>query len=93
MAQKIKENKFSRSPTLETVTMVERTIDKYSGELNKTELWKKLPRKVMWQTYLNVLNYLKSINKVGVARNEILVYIWNPKIVRKYMSMKDVKYE
>ena len=51
-------NPIARSPTLETVLMVERTIEEYSGELNRTELWKKLPKKVMWQTYLVILNYL-----------------------------------
>ena len=50
---------FIRSPTLETVLMVEQTIDKYSGEFNKTELWKRLPRKVMWQTYLVILDYCR----------------------------------
>lgn len=93
MMQKVKGNSFARSPTLETVIMVEKIIDKYSGELNKTELWKKLPRKVMWQTYLLILAYLESINKIGMARNGILVYIWNPKIAKKYMNMKGVKYE
>ena len=38
-------NIFARSPTLDTVIMVEKTIEKYSGEFNRTELWKNLPRK------------------------------------------------
>ena len=50
MQQQLKQNPFVRSPTLETVLMVEKTIEKYSGEFNRTELWKELPRKVMWQT-------------------------------------------
>ena len=51
MLKQINKNPFMRSPTLDTVLMVERTIEKYSGELNRRELWKRLPRKVMWQTY------------------------------------------
>ena len=93
MEQKNTQNIFARSPTLETVMMIEKTIKENSGELNKTELWKKLPRKVMWQTYSFVLDYLQEINKIGVAKNRILVYIWNPKIAKKYMSMKNIKYE
>ena len=74
----LKENPFVRSPTLDTVLMVERTIEKSSGEFNRTELWKKLPKKVMWQTYLIILDYLQSINKIAIADNGIIVYIWSP---------------
>ncbi|MEX2016981.1 MAG: hypothetical protein WD876_00725 [Candidatus Pacearchaeota archaeon] len=81
-------NIFARSPTLETVSMVEKTIEKYSSEFNKTEIWKKLPKKVMWQTYLVILNYLESINKIGFSRDDILIYLWNPKLAKKYMNMK-----
>lgn len=73
---------FARSPTLDTVLMIEKTIEKYSAEFNRTELWKKLPRKVMWQTYLLVLDYLEAINKIGFAREGIIVYLWNPKLSR-----------
>lgn len=38
-------NIFARSPTLDTVLMIEKVIEKYSGEFNKTRLWKKLPKK------------------------------------------------
>ena len=75
-------NPIARSPTLDTILMIEKTIEKYSAEFNRTELWKKLPRKVMWQTYLLVLDYLEAINKIGFAREGIIVYLWNPKLSR-----------
>ena len=78
-----------RSPTLDTVLMIEKTIEKYSGEFNRTELWKKLPRKVMWQTYLIVLDYLNNINKIAFDRNGTVGYIWNPKLA-KLMSKRPV---
>jgi len=81
-------NIFSRSPTLDTVLMVERTIDKYSGEFNRTEIWKKLPKKVMWQTYLVVLEYLQSVNKIGISKEGIIVYIWSPEIAKRFMNRK-----
>ena len=74
------QNTFARSPTLDTVLMIEKTIEKYSGEINKTEIWKKLPKKVMWQTYLVVLDYLENINKIGIAKGGIVIYLWNPKL-------------
>ena len=82
----------TRSPTLDTVLMVEKTIEKYSGEYNRTEIWKRLPRKVMWQTYLIILGYLENINKIGITRDGTLIYLWNPKLAKKYMNMKGVKY-
>ncbi len=81
-------NPFARSPTLDTVMMIERTIEKYSGEFNRTEIWKKLDKKVMWQTYLITLEYLQSINKIAISSNDILVYIWSPEIAKKFMKRK-----
>ena len=75
-------NIFARSPTLETVLMVEKTIEKYSGEFNKRGIWKKLPKKVMWQTFLTIVDYLESINKIGWGKDEIIVYLWNPKLTK-----------
>lgn len=86
-----KKNPFVRSPTLDTVLMVERTIEKYSGEFNKTGLWKKLPLKVMWQTYLVILDYLQSINKIAIDRNGIIGYIWSPEVAKKFASRKIIK--
>ncbi len=84
-------NPFIRSPTLDTVLMIEKTIEKHSGELNRTQLWKKLPKKVMWQTYLLVLNYLESINKIAFDKNGILGYIWNPKLAKILKKRPEIK--
>ncbi len=84
-------NLFARSPTLETVIMVEKTIDKFSGEFNKRNIWKKLPRKVMWQTYLIILDYLMSINKIAMDKNGTLGYIWNPKLAKILSKRPEVK--
>ncbi len=82
------ENPLLRLPTLETVLMVEETIAKYSGEFNRTELWKKLPKKVMWQTYLIVLDYLQSVNRVAIDSKGIIGFIWNPKFANRFANRK-----
>lgn len=82
MEQEIK-NPFARSPTLDTVIMIERAVEKYSGDLGRTQLWKKLPKKVMWQTYLVVLDYLENSNKIIVDKDGALTWIWNPSLIRK----------
>ena len=84
-------NPFIRSPTLDTVLMIEKTIEKYSGEFNRTQLWKKLPKKVMWQTYLIVLDYLETINKIAFDRNETIGYIWNPKLAKILAKRPEIK--
>ena len=83
-----KKSLFERSPTLDTVLMIERAIEKYSGEFNRTELCKNLPRKVMWQTYIIVLDYLESINKIGFDRDGVIVYLWNPKLAKMMAKRK-----
>jgi len=75
--------KTFRSPTLETVKMVEETIKENSGEFKKTQIWEKLPKKVMWPTYLTILEFLEEINKIIASDNGIITYIWNPKLARK----------
>ncbi len=84
------ENPFVRSPTLDTVLMVERTIEKYSGEYNRRILWKSLPKKVMWQTFLVILEYLESINKIAVNKEGKIAYIWNPILAKKLIQRKEV---
>jgi hypothetical protein len=90
MQQMIKseKNSFARTPTLATLLMVERFIEENSAEYNRTELWKKLPKKVMWQTYLVILDYLQSINKIAIDREGIVGYIWNPENVKRYVKRK-----
>ena len=91
MQTQLLKNPFVRSPTLDTVLMVERTIEKYSGEFNRTELWKKLPKKVMWQTYLVVLDYLQDINKIAIDKVGKIAYIWNPSLAKKLAGRKEIK--
>ena len=71
--------------------MVEKTIKSNSGEFNKTELWKLLPKKVMWQTYLTILEYLESTNKIATDREGKVAYIWNPALAKRLKGRKEIK--
>jgi len=71
------------SPTLESVIMVEKTIEKYSAECGKYQLWKKLPRKMMYQTFLVILNYLMESGKIIIDKEGCILWIWDPKKIRK----------
>jgi len=89
--KQLRKKSFARSPTLGTVLMVEKFIDENSGEFNYTELWKKLPRKVMWQTYLVILDYLQSINKIAIDSVGTVGYIWSPDIAKRFSKRKEIK--
>jgi hypothetical protein len=86
-----KHNTNARSPTLQTVLMVERFIEEYSGEYKKTELFNKLPRKVMWQTFQIIIEYLESIHKIAFDNQDYVVYIWDPEFYKKIKDSPEIK--
>ncbi len=85
-------NDVARSPTLQTVSMVEKLIKENSGEFKKTELFNNLPKKVMWQTFQVIMEYLESINKIAYDNARYIVYIWNPNLYKKYANRKDLEW-
>ena len=84
-------NVNARSPTLQTVMMVEKFIDETSGEYKKTELFNNLPKKVMWQTFQVIMEYLESINKIAYDNEGYVVYIWNPEFYNKIKNRPAIK--
>ena len=83
MMKQEEKNPFARSPTLDTVIMIEKVIEEHSGEMGRTQIWKNLPKKVMWQTYLVVLDYLETNNKIVIDKDGAVVLIWNPALIRR----------
>ncbi len=82
------ENILVRSPRLETIIMVEEFIKEHSGEFRKTELFNKLPKKMMWGTFNVILNYLWKNNKIAIDKKDYVIYIWNPELVEKLKNRK-----
>jgi hypothetical protein len=91
MATQLANNVYARSPTLDTVIMVEKLIEDHSGEYTKRGIWKILPRKIMWQTYLIILDYLEKINKIAFDSEEKVAYIWNPTLAKTLRLRKEIK--
>ena len=89
----IEKNSIARSPTLQTVLMVEGFIDEHSGEFKKTELFNNLPRKVMWQTFQVIMEYLESILKIGYDSEGYVVYIWNPEFAARYKDRDNLTWK
>ncbi len=73
-------------PQLDTVLMVEEFIRKHSGEFKKRSLWEDLPKKTMYQTFCVIFDYLLESGKIAVDRERKIAWIWNPELVRKYLS-------
>lgn len=73
-------------PQLDTILMVEEYIREHSGEYKKRSLWENLPRKMMYQTFCVVFDYLLYSNKIAIDREGKIAWIWNPELVKKYLS-------
>ena len=64
--------KLAHSPTLNTILMVEKTL-RDSGELmTLAELKKKVPKQVMHQTLINILDYLQLSGKIVIGTKGVL---------------------
>ena len=80
------ETTILHSPTLESVIMVEKTIQKHSQECGKYQLWKKLPKKMMYQTFQTILDYLANSGKIIIDKDGCVIWTYNPEQIRKLIS-------
>lgn len=69
--------KYAHSPTLKTVLMVEKALQKAGQTITVAQLKKKLPRQVMHQTLLEVLDYLQWSGKILISAKGLL-WIYSP---------------
>ena len=85
-----KSNYYIRYPNLQTVLMVENFIKENNSEFKKTELFEKLPKKVMWGTFQIIMKYLEDNLKIIIENDGAITYIWNPKLVKKMRQRPDL---
>ncbi len=77
---------LTHNPTLESVLMVEKVIKENSQEYGKYQIWKKLPRKMMYQTYQTILDYLQESGKIMVDKDGIVLWTYDPEGIRRLME-------
>ena len=77
-------------PQLDTVLMVEEFIKEHGGEYKKRSLWEHLPRKMMYQTFCVIFDYLLDSHKIAVDKERKICWIWNPELVKKYLSRPEL---
>jgi len=68
MTEALNSDKVKPSPTLNTIIMVEATIQNYPNSvITISELKKALPRQVNHNTLMTILEYLEKSNKIVVG--------------------------
>jgi len=77
-------------PQLDTVLMVEEFIRENGGEYKKRALWENLPKKMMYQTFEVIYNYLLDSGKIARDSEGKICWIWNPELVKKYLKDKSL---
>ena len=90
MSNKKKMGKILHYPQLDTILMVEEFIRDHSGEYKKRALWENLPKKMMYQTFNLIFDYLTISYKIARDREGKVCWIWNPNLVKKYLSDKSL---
>jgi len=72
-----------RFPRLDTVLMIEKAILDAKGDFTVRKLWQKLPKQVMWQTFLAALDYLEYSGKILIDEEKHPIWIWAPRDVER----------
>jgi hypothetical protein len=89
----LKKYKPNNQPRLDTIKMVEDFIKNHSGEYKRRSLWEHLPKKMMYQNYKKIIDYLLESGKIVLDKDGIVVWIWDPEIIRQYYHRDDLSIE
>ena len=84
------ERRIIHYPRLDTVLMVEEFIKEHSGEFKKRALWENLPKKMMYQTFCTIFDYLLHSGKIAVDKEGKICWIYNPELMKKYMVREEL---
>jgi len=82
MSKTVQEYKLDHSPTLNTVLMVEHTLQDINESVIKiSELKKRLPKQINHNTLMIILAYLETSNKIAVSLKGITwIHNTNPRL-------------
>ncbi len=82
----MKKNPSARYPRLDTVLAVEEFIKENDGEFRKKQLWEALPKKMMYQTFSIIIDYLLISGKISVDSEGKIGWIFYPKEAKERMK-------
>jgi len=83
-------NEILRYPRLDTILMVEEFIKKHDGEFKKRALWEELPKKMMYQTFCVITEYLLYSRKISIDAEGKIGWIYYPDAAVYYHKRKDL---
>ncbi len=72
MKQKLEIQRIEHSPTLNTVLMVEQVLKNTKEIISIAELKRRLPKKVMHNTLMQILDYLQFSGKIIIGTKGVL---------------------
>ncbi len=65
----------SHWPTLQTLLMIEKAIKEAEISPRRTELWRSLPKRPMYQTFKRAIEYLDASGKVMIDSKDRVVWV------------------
>lgn len=83
-----REKGILRYPRLDTVLMVEKFIQENDGEFKKKALWEHLPKKMMYQTFCVIIDYLLYSGKISVDAKGKIGWICYPENAKKSLQQR-----
>lgn len=92
MPQAIFKKNILHYPQLNTILRIEEFVKGNSGEYKKKSLWQALPKKMIYQTFCVVFDYLLESGKIAQDKEGWIVWIWNPELVQKYLKKENLSW-
>lgn len=71
--------KLLHNPRLDTILMVEDTLRHLAdqgAQPTMNQLWRALPKAVMWQTFCLIIDYLEQSGKVAISEDRKLIWVF-----------------
>ncbi|MDO8646932.1 MAG: hypothetical protein Q7R70_00765 [Candidatus Diapherotrites archaeon] len=83
MAESLASVNVLHYPRLDTILMVEDFVLANSGLFKKKALWESLPKKMMYQTFCVIFDYLVDSKKIAKDNEDFVVWIFDSKQQKK----------
>jgi len=82
----------ARYPRLDTVLSIEEFIKENDGEYKKKQMWKNLPKKIMYPTFSLIIDYLLVSGKISVDAEGKIGWIFYPKEAEKRLKQAHLRW-
>lgn len=90
MKTQVKQVEVLHYPQLDTVLMVEEFVREHDGEFKKRALWESLPKKMMYQTFCVIIDYLIYSRKISIDAEGKIGWIYYPEKVKEHLKHKNL---